>query len=568
MDPIRPIHRHGPTWGLFTAATVMLIAVSGFLILCVERFVSTREWVTQSYAVLTELGRIAALKQEAVLAQHGYLLTQDPRDRTQFWDAKAAMPLHLQSLREMVRDDSEQTARLAEIEPRVRKRLALATQSMEWGGGRETPTFQTPVDSTASRTLDNEIQALLQAMRAHQERLLEQRNARVKFGTGLLLLAGVLGIPLSLLMLGMIYRLLVRENAERRKSEQHANAVNLELNESVAKLRTLSVHTATMSQYVGILQGCGKLQELLDITCQTMSGLIPKIAGTIFLIRSSRDHAEAAAQWGQHRAQSSPLPLPSECWALRLNQSYFCHSHRDVKCPHVEWPSPDDGGAATACLPLTAQGESMGWFYLSGEGPGPLPDVNLAMQAAEQFSLALANIRLKEKLRDQSIRDPLTGLFNRRYLEESLTREISRCHRHHSPLTVLMFDLDHFKAFNDLHGHPGGDTLLAAFGRLLQSSCRQEDIACRYGGEEFTLILPETDETIGLERANQLLAATSQLTVSHQSQPLSRITTSIGLAVFPKHGSTSTSLLMAADRALYRAKTQGRNRIYVASLDK
>lgn len=128
----------------------------------------------------------------------------------------------------------------------------------------------------------------------------------------------------------------------------------------------------------------------------------------------------------------------------------------------------------------------------------------------------------------------------------------------------MMLDLDAFKAFNDRHGHPGGDALLSAFGRLLQSSCRPEDIACRFGGEEFTLILPEADVEVGLQRARSILSATAQLIVQHQGMPLGRVTTSIGLAVLPDHGTTATALLEAADAALYRAKQEGRNRVCTA----
>jgi len=271
-----------------------------------------------------------------------------------------------------------------------------------------------------------------------------------------------------------------------------------------------------------------------------------------------------SVQWGRHSAPSDALPIPTDCWAVRRNQVYACDDVRlDLACAHVQLPE-GNASIATACLPLSAQGKLMGWLYLSGPGPGPLPDLGLALQAAEQFSLALANIRLREDLRHQSIRDPLTGLYNRRYLEESLVREIARCQRRNCPLVVLMLDLDAFKTFNDQHGHPGGDALLSAFGRLLQANCRPEDIACRYGGEEFTLILPETEMDIGAQRAQAILIAAAQMVAMHQGVPLPSITTSIGLAAMPEHGTSSSTLLEAADKALYQAKADGRNRACVA----
>jgi diguanylate cyclase (GGDEF)-like protein len=194
-----------------------------------------------------------------------------------------------------------------------------------------------------------------------------------------------------------------------------------------------------------------------------------------------------------------------------------------------------------------------------------LRDAALAQQAVEQFSLALANLRLKDVLRQQSIRDPLTGLFNRRYLEESLAREVARCQRRSLPLAVMMLDLDHFKAFNDRHGHGGGDALLAAFARVVQANCRAEDIPCRFGGEEFTLILPEADDALAAQRAGALLRDTANLVVDFQGEHLTRVTASIGIAAMPRHGSNASALIGAADAALYQAKAGGRNRAVVAT---
>jgi diguanylate cyclase (GGDEF)-like protein len=292
--------------------------------------------------------------------------------------------------------------------------------------------------------------------------------------------------------------------------------------------------------------------------------MLPEAAVTLYVVRASGDHAEIAAAWGTHRAESEPHPHPSDCWAVRRNQPFACADvHRDLHCAHVREAA---GGlpAATHCLPVSAQGELMGWFFLSGPGPGPLRDAPLAQQAAEQFSLALANLRLKDVLRQQSIRDPLTGLFNRRYLEESLAREIARCQRRALPLAVMMLDLDHFKAFNDRHGHGGGDALLAAFARVLQAHCRAEDIPCRFGGEEFTLILPEADDALAQQRAASLLRDTANLVVDFQGEHLTRVTASIGIAALPRLGTSAAALLGAADAALYQAKAGGRNRAVVA----
>jgi diguanylate cyclase (GGDEF)-like protein len=190
--------------------------------------------------------------------------------------------------------------------------------------------------------------------------------------------------------------------------------------------------------------------------------------------------------------------------------------------------------------------------------------MHLSVTVADHISLALANIRLRETLRYQVIHDPLTELFNRRYLEETLAREIFRVKRKGASLGVFMLDLDHFKRFNDTYGHEAGDNLLRALGQFLQVHIRQEDVACRYGGEEFVLILPEASREVLLKRAEEIRRSIPQLQIFQRGQVLESTTVSLGVAIFPEHGTSGEDLLRAADAALYRSKAAGRNRVVVA----
>jgi diguanylate cyclase (GGDEF)-like protein len=180
---------------------------------------------------------------------------------------------------------------------------------------------------------------------------------------------------------------------------------------------------------------------------------------------------------------------------------------------------------------------------------------------ADHIALALSNLTLMDTLREQAIHDSLTGLFNRRYMEETLKRELSRAARKNVPLGIIMLDLDHFKQFNDTFGHSAGDALLRELGVFLQSHIRGEDIACRQGGEEFMLILPEASLDNTRKRAEQLGEEVKHLNVQYRGQSLGAVTLSIGVAVFPDHGLTVDSLLQSADSALYRAKKAGRDRV-------
>jgi diguanylate cyclase (GGDEF)-like protein len=185
-------------------------------------------------------------------------------------------------------------------------------------------------------------------------------------------------------------------------------------------------------------------------------------------------------------------------------------------------------------------------------------------QLAQAFDdMALALQQRDQELQEQAISDPLTGLYNRRYLSEFLPRELSRSGRNATPVAVMLIDLDHFKRVNDSFGHEAGDIVLRAVGNLLKSNVRGSDIACRYGGEEFALILPETGADSAVRRAEDIRRAIAALQLSHAGKPIGRVTASFGIALFPDQSHDTDDLLRVADVALYAAKAAGRDRVIV-----
>jgi diguanylate cyclase (GGDEF)-like protein len=178
----------------------------------------------------------------------------------------------------------------------------------------------------------------------------------------------------------------------------------------------------------------------------------------------------------------------------------------------------------------------------------------------------LANLKLRETLRIQSVRDPLTGLFNRRFMQESFDRELRRAARTNRTLGGILLDIDHFKQFNDSFGHEAGDVVLREVGGFLQSHVRGEDIACRVGGEEFMLILPDASLDVTRQRAERVREEIKRVCVQYAGRLLGTVTVSGGVVVFPVHGTTIDALLRSADEALYQAKAQGRDQVVVAKL--
>ncbi|MGH8051227.1 MAG: diguanylate cyclase [Arenimonas sp.] len=352
-------------------------------------------------------------------------------------------------------------------------------------------------------------------------------------------------------------------SAQRNHEKQLASAKD-EIEKLNQVREVMARELSQLGRYGNLLHGCTDLAEILQVSQQLLAQLLPGSAGTIYPLIDGEGLAEATHLWGIHVGNTKMQAHHRDCWALQRKRVHLSHSDAPGSaCAHIELPEGLDV-LSSACIPLTAQGESLGWLYLSTSGHGSFPKLSVAIAAAEQLALALANLKLRQHLRDLSVRDPLTGLFNRRYLTESLGRELARCKRRKLPLSVMLLDLDHFKIFNDTLGHQAGDSLLIAFSRMLQTSVRNEDIACRLGGEEFILIMPEMDQEIAIRRATELLEATRKLEVMHEGQILPQITTSIGIAVFPDHSSEADQLIGSSDSALYQAKRTGRDRYAIA----
>jgi diguanylate cyclase (GGDEF)-like protein len=358
------------------------------------------------------------------------------------------------------------------------------------------------------------------------------------------------------------------EQAETALSVMHSQ-LEIRVRERTIELEQRNREISLLSEMSHLLQACATAEEAYAVITRTGQHLFPGTMGALFVYSASRNDLEALASWGELALNPNERVFaPEECWALRRGRVYRNeNAHTGLSCRHV--PSPLLG--KYLCVPMIAQGEVLGVMHLrpdrlTAESTDNATSLNeqLVVTLAEHVALAVINLKLRETLHNQSIRDPLTGLFNRRYMEETLEREIRRAERSQSQLGVVMLDLDHFKHLNDTYGHDAGDLLLREIGAFLNTRLRVSDIACRYGGEEFTLILPEMPLNVGLPRLEELRLGIKQLNVRHHGESLGSITVSVGVAMFPEHGATGEAVLHAADLALYRAKTEGRDRVVVS----
>lgn len=336
--------------------------------------------------------------------------------------------------------------------------------------------------------------------------------------------------------------------------------LNKQLSRRIDELENLHDELARVIEIVDFLRACETIAEAQEVIAELLQPLFPNTSGAILPLDNLSNLVETVASWGTTLNSISAFSR-DRCWALRRGT---IHEGKQIfpslYCQHVQQTSELE---ATLCVPMIARGETVGLLYLSFQHEKDLTEKikRIAKIVAKQVALAFADLQLQEHLQNQSCRDSLTGLFNRRYLEESSFRELKRAAREEKPMGVIMLDIDHFKDFNDIFGHDAGDTVLREIGLLLKQMSRESDIACRYGGEEMILILPDASKENASLKAEQIGRAIKNLRVKHGEELLSSITVSIGVACFPEDGRSWNDLLRAADRALYLAKNQGRDRV-------
>jgi diguanylate cyclase (GGDEF)-like protein len=357
----------------------------------------------------------------------------------------------------------------------------------------------------------------------------------------------------------------------RQQEQEELRQMNHKLENSVKALERHNRKTSLLSKLDNILDTCINVDEAYAVITKHVPELFSGQSGALCVFDRSRNLVESTAVWGDNPPNNQEF-LANECWALRRGYFYWVRdSSREIVCPHLRG-TPWKGHL---CVPMMAHGETLGVMVVQGRAPAasdveeeqignPESERQFAETLTEHLALALANLRLLEALRVQSVRDPLTGLFNRRYMEESLGRALSAASRRCLPVAVVMLDLDRFKECNDSHGHSAGDALLREFGDFLQSHVRGEDIACRYGGDEFVLVFPEAAVCIAERRADEIRCAFKNLARREDGVGSITMTLSIGIAAAPEHGLSSRVLLEAADASLYRAKSEGGDRVITA----
>ncbi len=320
-----------------------------------------------------------------------------------------------------------------------------------------------------------------------------------------------------------------------------------------------------LSQLSEWMQASKSMEELFEMASSILHKLLPDAAGSIYVYSNSRDVLEGMVSWngGKHQAEM----VADECWGLRRGRVYIHGLDEiDFACSHDHHHHDE----VYVCIPIVAHGDTIGLLHLelgieAKDKKVADQAVKLAQTCAEQLSLAIANVRLRDELRNQSIRDPLTGLFNRRHFFETCRNQVGRSQRRSQTFSIASFDVDHFKLFNDNHGHDAGDMVLRAVGECLLEEYDGNDIAFRIGGEEFTILLDNVTQDEAFDRIEKLRKKIENVVLNYGDKTLPNITISAGVAMFPSDGDMPQELMKAADQALYRAKSAGRNQVMLVS---
>ncbi len=565
-------------------------------------------WVGHTQDVIISLDQLQSNLGEAESGLRGYLMTGDESYLSRFdYNLQQAGVLR-ESIVKVVSDNSDQTRRALTLRRLAKAKAEVMVKAMVRARTMGVQGAALPSERNRARSLMQRISLITEVMREDERVLLVQRTAEANRTSAQLRSLLIFGIPLLLLLLATVawqirasiarpladlldavtrfgngdrtaraqlldrsgsaeFRSLAsayNDMAERlthaieqsQQAEGQLASANAELRHrgEVLQARQQSIELLSdMAHRLQAIQGEGELSEVLNCF---LPKVFPDLAGALYIHNHSRNLLVRRSAWGEPYAKPECFQ-PNQCWGLRRGQTHAVDQPgADIVCAHAAGGMPVE----RLCEPVIAGGEVLGLIYVEGlTEPEQRFRLDMLM---ENVALALVNDNLRSRLREQSIRDPLTKLFNRRYLEEAMQLETARAQRNASPLAVVMADVDHFKRFNDTHGHEAGDALLKSVAGQIQSQFRHGDIVCRYGGEEFTVIAPGASAELICSRVEKLRQAVGAMTVDYRGQRLGPVTMSFGVDVWTAGQSRAPeSLIGEADRALYRAKKLGRNRV-------
>lgn len=535
--------------------TVVFTVAAGTLVYeNTRRLISSAEWVQHTQDVLASLQRVSLLYERIDYRTRLYLLTGNEEQLSRAQASANQLETTTVRLRTQVEDNPYQTKNAQGL-------IACSSELNRLMMGLN-PKSEVP------EALLQQCQQTLGLMTDNEQWLLKDRNKGSQRSSVLSIGTELGFVVLSLTFLLVLFGLLLRDALRRQRIGRQNAEANERLAGSVKALEDRAHESALLTSARDELQLCVDVQQVYKSAANSFSRLLAGTGGSLAIINNSRQLVEVVSTWnapGSEAGEESPVEdffLPESCCGLRSGQPRWRQPGvSEIHCTHFGAELPE----RYLCKPIVAHGNTLGVLYVQCATDEIITQVNQHMDGLRQLvqltGMAVATLNLRTKLENQSIRDSLTGLFNRHFMQISLERELSRAARRKQLLAVFMLDLDHFKKFNDGYGHAAGDMALKAIADIFRANVRTEDIACRYGGEEFTIILPDVTLKAATDRAESIRRAVENMRLPLDGEILSNFTVSIGLALYPADGEAADLLLRRADMALYRAKRLGRNQV-------
>lgn len=508
---------------------------------------------THTQEVLVALTEVEAGLRNTESNTRGYVITGDDSYLTEREVALSSLESAMRATRNLIGANATQQQYWLRLRSEMDARLQLSHRLVLVRASENFAAAQKLAQQGRGRESTRRIDSLLRIMEAEERQSLAGRHLETTRLRTVAVGVGALAALALLMLLAAAYvviRRQIRAAEVRRAALESANR----------ELAVRQHHSQLLTEMTGLLQTVRSFEEAAQVLPRFLGPLFEPNSGALYIIKSSRNYLDTLARWGE-------MPLVptfdiSDCWGLRRSQPYHReHTDGALVCYHT-----DAGARATLCVPMMAEGVTLGLLHLACAQS--VPDAATAREwrehaqlVSEQLGLALANLTLRQQLREQSVHDIQTGLYNRRFLEESLPRELARAEREKYSVAVFMLDVDHFKKFNDSYGHEAGDAVLRALGRVITESVRASDFAYRFGGEEFTVALPRATLGQAREWADRFMQRVRGMEVKADRQSLPGVTVSLGLAFASEHGTDLETVIQAADIALYEAKRSGRDRL-------
>lgn len=535
---------------VFAATAICLGSIVAMVIYAdAHDSIAAQDMVSHTQEVRLDLATISEKLDRIELHAELYLDNGDEAHLRAAQDATVDLASLVTRVEALVRANPPQAAQAAHLQTAATA-LARDVDGLELRG----PSPET--DVVACRRI-------LSQMQDEEGILLDERGAEAQRENLYGMARRAVVIVLGTILILVLFAFLIRDAARSGQFEERLSQANAQLRSTVERLEEQAFESRLLIDARDEVALCLDVKQAEACTVRYFAELIPGTAGSLCIINNSRHLMESVGSWGVvHGSAVFEGFAPECCCALRSGRARWRRPEQsEVHCTHFFGPPPE----RYLCLPVVAHGETLGVVTIECQSKEAAATTETREESVvslgEMAAMAISGLRLRERLERQSIRDGMTGLFNRSFMEVALERELHRAARQQKELALMMVDIDHFKQFNDTFGHEAGDVVLREVAECLRLGVRGEDIVCRFGGEEFVIILPEIAPESAMERAELLRKQVEGLALRYHGQPLRQVTISIGLALSPQNSESAEDLLRCADRAMYAAKHRGRNRV-------